>query len=51
MPLVARYAGAPSEGEVVKLFVGMLARSTQSQEVEELFSRFGAVKEVFIMTV
>lgn len=47
--MVVRYAGGDGEGKEHKLFVGMLAKSTTPEQVEELFRRFGTVKEVYVM--
>lgn len=48
-PIVVRYAGASNAPTETKLFVGMLARTTDEQRVTDLFSKYGHVKEVYLM--
>ena len=48
-PMVVRYAGPHNQPQETKLFVGMLSRSTAEEAIEELFGKYGSVKEVYLM--
>lgn len=49
--LVVRFAGASARAEEIKLYVGMLDRSTTEDEITKLFEPFGVLKEVHLMTM
>ena len=48
-PMVVRYAGPHNQPQETKLFVGMLARNTNEDAIEQLFAKYGSVKEVYLM--
>jgi CUG-BP- and ETR3-like factor len=49
-PMVVRYAGAINTPQCdSKLFVGMLARTSDESLVRQLFAPFDEIKEVFVM--
>ena len=48
-PMVVRYAGPHNQPLETKLFVGMLSRSTAEEAIEQLFGKYGSVKEVYLM--
>ena len=48
-PMVVRYAGPHNQPQETKLFVGMLSRSTGEEAIDALFSKYGVVKEVYLM--
>ena len=48
-PMVVRYAGPHNQPQETKLFVGMLSRNTGEEAIEQLFSKYGGVKEVYLM--
>jgi len=50
-PMQVKFAGGDQEttGGDVKLFVGMLSRTSTDAQVSELFGAYGTVKEVYVM--
>lgn len=48
-PIQVRFAGAQYAPQDVKLFVGMLTPSVTEERLNQLFSKFGQVREVHLM--